>query len=124
MEQLTKNFNEIEFQSKDGLEMPEELKPNLVELAGQLQILRDYLEEPVRILSGYRSPEHNKAIGGAKLSQHVLVKAADITVKSKSPKQLKKIVEKLISDGKLKFKGIGLYAGFIHVDTRLKYARW
>jgi uncharacterized protein YcbK (DUF882 family) len=50
--------------------------------------------------------------------------AADITIKSKTPAQLKEIVEDLISRKILKIGGVGLYPGFLHVDIRKVKARW
>ena len=122
--QLTRNFHSIEFASKDGAPTPEKYMGNLRRLAAQLQVLRDYLGEPVRITSGYRSPAHNRKVGGAKNSMHLYGKAADISVKSKSPKELKDIVEKLIKEKKLAFGGIGLYSGWLHVDIRKEAVRW
>jgi uncharacterized protein YcbK (DUF882 family) len=122
--QLTKNFNLIEFACKDGTSVPKELLHNAEILAANLQVLRDYLGEPVHINSAYRTPVYNARIGGAKKSQHLLAKAADITVKSKTPRQLAKIIEKLIADKKMKQGGIGVYAGFVHYDIRGKAARW
>lgn len=122
--QLTQNFSLQEFACKDGTQVPAELLPNVQRLAAQLQILRDHLGESIHINSGYRSPEYNKKVGGKKASQHLLAKAADITVKSKTPKQLAAIIEKLISEGKLKFGGMGVYPGFVHVDIRNGKARW
>lgn len=121
---LTKNFNRIEFDSKDGTPVPESLMENIGELAEQLQILRDEIGVPIHIISGYRTPRHNKAIGGAKFSQHLQAKAADCVVKSLTPAQLKKIVERLIKENKLWFGGIGLYKTFLHLDIRNKPARW
>jgi hypothetical protein len=46
-------------------------------LAPGLQRVRDLLETPVQITSGYRSPEVNRAVGGSPASQHVLGLAAD-----------------------------------------------
>lgn len=46
-----------------------------------LQPLRDYMGEPIIINSGYRSPELNQKIGGARSSQHVIGEAADINCK-------------------------------------------
>ena len=43
-----------------------------------LQPLRDYLGEPVKITSGYRSIQLNNAIKGVKNSEHLQGKAADI----------------------------------------------
>jgi uncharacterized protein YcbK (DUF882 family) len=122
--QLTENFSLHEFDCNDGTPVPEHLLGNVEALAKQLQILRDYLKEPVRINSAYRHANYNKRIGGAPDSMHVRAMAADITVKSKTPKQVKAIIEKLIKAKKLKFGGIGLYPGFVHVDIREAYARW
>jgi uncharacterized protein YcbK (DUF882 family) len=122
--QLTENFSLHEFDCNDGTPVPEHLLGNVEALAAQLQILRDYLKEPVRINSAYRHANYNKRIGGAPDSMHVRAMAADITVKSKTPKQVKAVIERLIKAKKLKFGGIGLYAGFVHVDIREAYARW
>jgi uncharacterized protein YcbK (DUF882 family) len=51
-------------------------------------------------------------------------KAADITTKNKTPKQLAAIIEKLIAQKKMKQGGLGIYAGFIHYDIRGAKARW
>ena len=40
----------------------------------------DYIEEPIIINSGYRSPEVNKAVGGVSTSNHLTGCAADIKV--------------------------------------------
>lgn len=123
--ELTKDFNLIEFACKDGTPVPQELYANVKELAKNLQVLRDHIKEPVYISgSGYRTPSHNKKVGGAKLSQHLQAKAADISVKSKTPKQLAIVIEKLIAEGKMKQGGIGIYPGFVHYDIRGTKARW
>ncbi len=122
--QLTEHFELIEFVSKDGTLIPYELMPNLTELANNLQVLRDELGEPIRINSGYRSPTYNRRIGGARDSQHVQARAADITVKSKTPRQLAAIIERLIRTGKMKQGGLGVYPGFVHYDVRGTRARW
>ena len=97
---------------------------NVQKLAKNLQALRDYLGEPVRLNSGYRTLSYNARIGGAKESQHCLAKAADITVKSKTPKQLAAVIEKLISERKMAQGGLGVYPGFLHYDVRGRKARW
>lgn len=40
---------------------------------------------PIRVLSGYRSPALNRAVGGSMTSQHVLGEAADIRVLAMTP---------------------------------------
>lgn len=122
--QLTNNFNLEEFRCHDGTPVPNELLPNIELLAANLQKLRDYLGEPVRVNSGYRTPVYNAKVGGKKKSQHLLAKAADITVKSKTPKQLAAIIEKLIANGTMLQGGLGVYPGFVHYDVRKTKARW
>jgi len=121
---LTENFTREEFDCRDGTKVPAELMANITKLAGQLQILRDNLGESIHINSGYRSPAYNKKVGGKPASQHLQAKAADITCKSKTPKQLAAFIEKLITAGTLKFGGVGLYKGFVHIDIRKNKARW
>lgn len=121
---LTTNFNREEFDCKDGTPVPAELMPNVQKLAEQLQILRDNLGEPIHVNSGYRTAAYNKKVGGKPASQHLQAKAADITCKSKTPKQLAAFIEKLITAGTLRFGGMGVYPGFVHVDIRAGKARW
>lgn len=45
--------------------------------------MREWYGKPIIVNSGYRCEALNKAIGGAKSSQHMLGEAADITVGSK-----------------------------------------
>jgi hypothetical protein len=47
------------------------------------EMLRSAVGRPLGIMSGYRCPEHNAAVGGAPLSGHVFGTALDIKVKSK-----------------------------------------
>lgn len=122
---LTKNFTRQEFDCKDGTIVPDEYLSNCTKVAQNLQVLRDYLKEPVLITgSGYRTPSHNKKVGGAKNSQHLYANGADINVRSKSPKELAKVIEFLITEGKMEQGGIGVYPGFVHYDRRGTKARW
>lgn len=49
---------------------------------------REALGAPIHVNSGYRSPEVNKAVGGAKNSQHLLGEAADLTTGTKEGNKL------------------------------------
>jgi uncharacterized protein YcbK (DUF882 family) len=122
--QLTTNFNLAEFTCKDGTPVPNDLVTNVELLAKNLQVLRDHLGEPIHVNSGYRSPTHNEKVGGKKQSYHLKAMAADITCKSKTPKQLAAIIEKLIAERKMKQGGLGIYPGFVHYDVRRDKARW
>lgn len=64
--------------------LPKELLPNAQALVDNvLDPLRKAYGKPITVTSGYRCPALNKAVGGAKSSQHMLGEAADITVGSK-----------------------------------------
>jgi zinc D-Ala-D-Ala carboxypeptidase len=71
----------IASQTADRLGINNEPSPfilaNLNILALQLDKVRLYLGRPIHISSGYRSPELNAAIGGAKTSTHLTGLAAD-----------------------------------------------
>jgi len=122
--QLTDNFNKIEFESKDGSSMPDEVLRNIELLSEQLQIIRDYTGLSITINSGYRSPEHNKSIGGVSNSQHVKGKAADIVIDGMKPSDTYALIEYLNDKGLIKIGGLGHYNTFTHVDIREKKARW
>ena len=121
---LTKNFYLKEFASKDGAETPCEMQVNLKEVAINLQILRDYFGLPITINSGYRSPAHNRSVGGASKSQHLLGKAADIQISGKNSIEIKNTIEALIREGKMKNGGLSAYPNFVHYDVRSTPARW
>ena len=86
MEQITNNFTLEEFtRSETASRMGIQNVPGnreklaIVNLCAKLlQPLRDIYGKPIRINSGYRCPELNKAVGGVPNSQHVLGEAADI----------------------------------------------
>ena len=122
---LTKNFYLSEFACNDGTQVPEEYIGNVKLLAKNLQVLRDYIGEPINISgSGYRTYEWNKKVGGATRSLHLSASAADISAKNYSPRRLTRIIRKLIKKGKMTQGGLGLYNGFVHYDVRGYKARW
>lgn len=121
---MTKNFKLKEFNCKDGSKMPIEVYENIIKLANQLQFLRDYTGRAITVNSAYRSPEHNAKIGGSKTSQHLLGKAADITIESMKPREVFVLIEDLIDLGLMLQGGLGLYDTFVHYDIRKTRARW
>ena len=123
---MTKNFKLKEFKCKCGCDMPLEVYENIIKLSSQLQFLRDYTGRPITINSAYRCPKHNKKVGGSKTSQHLLGKAADITIQSLKPAEVFMIIEDLIDMGHMLQGGLGLYEkkGFTHYDIRKTKARW
>ena len=80
-----------------------------------LDEIREHVGGPVYLNSVYRCPYHNADIGGARNSQHVLGRAADIDVpEGWTVDQLADLAESLGADG------VGRYYDddFVHVDVR------
>lgn len=95
------------------------VKTRLLVLCQQLEVIRAELDgNPITILSGYRDPKYNSAIGGAKYSQHMLGRAADIRVGGVGAIKVQNVVKKLCQAGKIKLGGLGHYPTFTHVDIR------
>lgn len=116
---LSKNFDSNEFMDPSTGECAVKMT-----LVNALQELRDKIGKPIKILSGFRSSEHNKAIGGLSGSRHLTGQAADIYVPGLSLSDLYEAVKSVSAFEK---SGIGLYPkeNFIHVDVdRAKPARW
>jgi hypothetical protein len=77
-----------------------------------LQALRDRLGKPLIVNSGYRSPEHNRAVGGATRSKHMNGTAFDIAMANHDPDAFEAAAREV------GFLGFGYYprSGFMHVD--------
>jgi len=115
---LSKYFSSKEFENSTDKQFY--IDPVLLQ---KLDLVREEFGEPIRITSGYRSPEHNAKVGGSPSSQHCLGKAADITPASFSKEKLDKLY--LICENHFEAVGDGRNKGFIHVDTRTgKRRRW
>jgi uncharacterized protein YcbK (DUF882 family) len=92
------------------------------ELIMALEELRTVSKLPIRILSGYRCPEHNASADGVSHSQHMLGKAADIRILGLNNQHAYEAALKVPA---FYFGGIGVYDGnFLHVDVRDGKARW
>ena len=104
---------------------PKRLWKNIVPAVRIVDELRASFGKPCRILSSYRSPEYNKSVGGAPLSQHKEFTALDIIIDGISPQR---VYDRLIEWRRAgKFTGgLGLYptSGFVHIDTRGNNATW
>lgn len=86
----------------------------------KLQALRAKLGKPMVVNSAYRSPEHNRAVGGAKNSKHMQGIAFDVRMDNHDP------AEYIAAALAVGFNGIGTYPkqGFVHVDARATRAAW
>ena len=76
----------------------EHLDNLLILICECLQPIRNYIDKPMIISSGYRNPRLNShpLINGAPNSQHTTGQAVDFTIKGMTPKQ---IIEKVKGSG-------------------------
>lgn len=75
---LSKFFNWNEFGVNENTDLS--VKINVMLLSNMLMDeIRDSYGEPIYINSGYRTPEHNKIVGGVYNSQHLTGQACDFT---------------------------------------------
>ena len=75
---------------------PEDVIDSIQALCAKiLDPLRQKLGKPIVINSGYRSPEINKAIGGASRSQHSAGEAADIICPGVEVSHLVKVIREM-----------------------------
>lgn len=118
MGDLSQHFSRSEFECKCGQCRGYDTVDS--ELLNVLERLRVFYGKPITINSGHRCPEHNKAIGGSKNSQHLLGRAADIDIVGIAPYQVQDILFHWYPD---KY-GIGCYSNFTHIDTRSWKSRW
>lgn len=77
-----KCFNEKEFACRCCGQLPPEARENVRALVDNvLDPVRTLYCGAIRVNSGYRCERHNKAVGGAKHSQHLCGEAADVSSK-------------------------------------------
>jgi len=131
---MTKNFSLDEFTvsktaEKLGIDnsVPPELLPQAEATLLMLEDIRSYLSElagkdiPIFIQSGYRSPELNAAVGGAKNSDHLKARAIDFRAPAFGTAfEIAKALEPQIN-----YLGIGQLIneypdgnGWVHVSTK------
>lgn len=67
-----------------------------------------------KVTSGYRSPEKNKAVGGAKNSQHMHGNAFDFDVSGMPIEDRVRLIEQAREAG---FQGVGVYDNSLHFDV-------
>lgn len=114
MGDLSAHFDSSEFRCKGTRHSAHAaVSPDLVAKLERLRAIKG--GRPLTIVSGVRCATHNRAVGGARASQHLRGTAADI------PKGYATVAEA----ERAGFTGIGSSGPWaVHVDVRPTRARW
>jgi len=122
MGDLSKDFSMYEFDCHDGTKVPDQYKTNVLRLVNEvLQPLRDITGSPIHVHSGYRTVSYNRACGGVVRSQHLVAKAADISIDGMDADYVNALMYGFMMARHTYYKqggGVGWYKGFTHVDIR------
>ena len=117
----SKHLSWDELACSDGTPYPTRWRKNRAAvLARAFEAIRHECgDKPIKVTSGYRSPEANKQAGGAKSSQHLAGRALDLKPpKGLTNKEFFCIIKGLAKDTHPEIKGIGCYPAHVHVDVR------
>ena len=108
------NFTKAEFDCQETSE--NQMQPRFMEM---LQLLRTKYGKPMRITSGYRSPNHSIERKKVKPGTHAHGIAADIHAVGPDKYRLVKLAFEC------GFSGIGVSNTFVHLDvSKDRYAIW
>ena len=110
---ISPNFKIKEFACQDGSDT---IVLHTDFVIDKLQKIRSHFNKPITINSAYRTPTHNRKVGGSSNSYHVKGRAFDIVVKGVTPNEVAKYAQSI------GIKGIIRYSWGVHVDSRaIKY---
>lgn len=95
-------------------------KQNQMWLAIVLEVIREEMQLPISITSGFRSPEVNSRVGGSKTSAHMSGSAADIYVHGSvktvdGQKAVAMKIAKILHDKGVVFDQLIYYKSWVHV---------
>lgn len=116
MNPWTKFFTRSEFACKCGCGQ-DTVDAELLHVIVNMRAVRKH---PIIPTSANRCVEHNRKVGGAKDSQHIISKALDFYEKGVDPGETARFLQEAFPD---KY-GIGVYNSWVHIDVRPEKARW
>lgn len=121
-EEFTSYFNRKRDGARNSVPSSK-LWPNILPTLQIVEELREHFDKPIVLLSSYRSPSYNRAVGGELASYHMKFQALDIAVAGVSPKEVFTVLKKWRTQKRFS-GGLGLYETFVHIDTRGHDATW
>ena len=119
VEELTRSVTAI----REGIDntIPDRLQPNITLLMDYLDKVREEFGAPIRVSSGYRSPDLNEAVGGSDKSQHMQGLAADLVVPDLP--RLFRTIRKMGGFDQLIWEEPGTHRVWVHVSVAPKGAK-
>jgi hypothetical protein len=109
-------IKEVEITKKQVI--PDEYKKNLATLLERLNKFRTAYGKPMIVTSGYRSPEYNAKIGGAKRSCHTMCMACDFADSNKSIQDFIKNNPEILDICELWCEDFEHTKGWVHLDIK------
>lgn len=106
-----------------GQVIPQEFEANLAALLERLNKFRLMYGKPMVVTSGYRTPAHNKKIGGAKWSRHCVCMAADFADQNQDIKNWVKDNPNVLEDCDLYMEDPSVTPTWIHLDIMPRKTR-
>lgn len=105
---------------------PRELWDNSIPTLQLADAIRAEWDNPIHVLSGYRSKAYNIAVGGAPNSQHLHFRALDLTPKNGKLVEFFKCVQRVVDKWRAEGNqvGLGVYRSFNHIDVGFKTRNW
>lgn len=102
---------------------PVEDWPKILPTLRMLEVFLERCECEISVISSYRNERYNAALGNSPRSQHVDFTAIDFIASRGTPEDWRRILLTMRNEGLFR-GGIGIYATFVHVDTRGTNADW
>ena len=126
-DRLSPNFRLSEFaNSRDRNSVL--INQEFLEFARLLQVFRNWYNRPINITSGFRTPEFNRAIGGASNSAHLRGLAVDFRLPTEWGSFTRERQNEFLNNVRRRWEEIcrqnGRFAGVIFYDTFVHIGFW
>jgi len=93
----------------------DDILKEIVLTADKLMQIRNFIGQPITIVSGWRSPEYNTLIGGSRFSYHCKGMAADFYVEGWDCDDLRDSLEPHLADWKIRMENLP-GSTWVHID--------
>lgn len=99
---------------------PRHFLPRILPAAILANEIRDKLGAPIRVSSGYRTPDYNRQVGGSPASEHMAFRALDLQPHDPGlMEKMREIATAVVARARERGWNVALihYATFIHIDV-------